>query len=67
MEDTKSERKSLAVDVETYDMLQQICNAEDRNKINTLKRLIRDEHKRLDLYPVHYASGVPIGRDKISD
>ena len=48
MEDTKSERKSLAVDVETYDMLQQICNAEDRNKINTLKRLIRDEHKRLN-------------------
>ena len=53
MEDTKSERKSLAVDVETYAMLQQICNAEDRNKINTLKRLIRDEHKRLNLSPVY--------------
>jgi|TARA_R110000796_G_scaffold243424_1_gene365987 hypothetical protein len=37
-------RKSLAVDVDTYNMLQDICNAERRSKIDQLKVLIEKAH-----------------------
>ena len=50
MEDRKTGkeiRKSLAVDPDTYDLLQSICEMEDRSKISQLKVLIRKEHKRL--------------------
>ena len=33
-------RKSLAVDVKTYDLLQEICDMERRSKIDQLKVLI---------------------------
>ena len=38
-------RKSLALDVRTYNMLQEICNSERRPKIDQLKVLIEREHK----------------------
>lgn len=37
-------RKSLAVDVDTYNMLQDICVAERRSKIDQLKVLIETAH-----------------------
>jgi hypothetical protein len=40
-------RKSLAVDVKTYDLLQEICDMERRSKIDQLKVLIEKEHARL--------------------
>ena len=40
-------RKSLALDVRTYNMLQDICNSERRTKIDQLKVLIEMEHKSL--------------------
>ena len=42
----KAVRTSLAVDVETFDMLQEICNVERRNKIQQLQILIKKEHSR---------------------
>ncbi len=42
----KAVRKSIAVDVETFDMLQEICNIERRNKIQQLQILIKKEHSR---------------------
>jgi len=42
-------RKSLALDVRTYNMLQDICNSETRTKIDQLKVLIEREHQRLNL------------------
>ncbi len=42
----KAVRKSLAVDVEAFDMLQEICNVERRNKIQQLQILIKKEHSR---------------------
>jgi|TARA_R110002012_G_C11572482_1_gene604523 hypothetical protein len=40
-------RKSLAVDIKTYQMLQDICSTERRSKIEQLKVLIEKEHARL--------------------
>tara|TARA_R100001377_G_scaffold85205_2_gene70776 strand:+ start:562 stop:735 length:174 start_codon:yes stop_codon:yes gene_type:complete len=40
-------RKSLALDVHTYNMLQEICDTERRSKIDQLKVLIEREHKAL--------------------
>ena len=40
-------RKSLAVDQDTYDMLQEICNEQGWTKIEALKRLIRTERDRI--------------------
>ena len=40
-------RKSLAVDVSTYDLLQAICDMERRSKIDKLKVLIENEYVRL--------------------
>ena len=40
-------RKSLALDVHTYNMLQAICDKEHRSKIDQLKVLIEREHKAL--------------------
>ena len=42
------QRKSLAVDVKTYDLLQDICRTDLRSIINQLKLLIEKEHKRLN-------------------
>jgi hypothetical protein len=42
-----SEKKSLAVDQKTYDMLQEICFEERRTRIEQLKILIEQEHKRI--------------------
>tara|TARA_R100000655_G_scaffold86057_2_gene126001 strand:+ start:465 stop:665 length:201 start_codon:yes stop_codon:yes gene_type:complete len=41
------QRKSLAVDEETYNKLSEICGMERRTKINTLRILIEGEHDRL--------------------
>ena len=41
-------RKSLAVDVKTYDLLQEICDMERRSKIDQLKVLIEKEHARIN-------------------
>lgn len=41
-------RKSLAVDLKTYQMLQEICGMERRSKIEQLKVLIEQEHERLN-------------------
>ncbi len=43
-EDSKT-RKSLALDVRTYNMLQDICNHQERSKIGQLKVLIAKEFK----------------------
>jgi len=40
-------RKSLAVDLDTYNMLQEICDSESRSKIDQLKVLIKMAHKQL--------------------
>jgi len=45
-------RKSLAVDVKTYDLLQDICGQEHRSKIDQLKVLIEKEHRRLSALSV---------------
>ena len=42
-------RKSLAVDVLTYNLLQDICNFQRRTKIDQLKVLIEREHEALGL------------------
>ena len=47
----KEIRKSLAVDPATYDLLQSICDMEQRSNINQLKVLIQREHKRLSNLP----------------
>jgi ferritin-like protein len=41
------QRKSLAVDQKTYDLLQEICFEERRTRIEQLKILIEQEHKRI--------------------
>ena len=43
------QRKSLAVDQHTYDLLQEICHDQRRPKIDQLKILIEHEHDRLFL------------------
>jgi hypothetical protein len=56
VEDTKSGkeiRKSLAVDIPTYDQLQKICEVEHRSKIDQLKVLIGKEYRRLVDNPQH--------------
>jgi|TARA_R110000803_G_scaffold169632_1_gene232658 hypothetical protein len=40
-------RKSLAVDIETYELLQAVCKSESRSKIDQLRVLIGKEHKRI--------------------
>jgi hypothetical protein len=40
-------RKSLAVDIPTYEKLQSICGWEHRSKIDQLKVLIGKEYQRL--------------------
>ena len=37
-------RKSLAVDLDTYNMLQEICDVQRRSKIDQLKVLIETAH-----------------------
>jgi hypothetical protein len=45
-EDYKT-RKSLALDVRTYNRLQEICNHHERSKIGQLKVLIEKEHRSI--------------------
>ena len=40
-------RKSLAIDVDTYNLLQEMCNNERRSKIDQLKILIESAHRNL--------------------
>jgi hypothetical protein len=40
-------RKSLAVDFDTYNLLQEICAIERRSKIDQLKVLIENKHQSL--------------------
>jgi len=40
-------RKSLAVDLDTYNMLQEICDVQRRSKIDQLKVLIETAHEQL--------------------
>ena len=47
--DLSKPRKSLAVDVLTYNLLQDICNFQRRTKIDQLKVLIEREHEALGL------------------
>jgi len=44
---TARQRKSLAVDQKTYDLLEEICFQERRTRIEQLKILIEQEHKRI--------------------
>lgn len=46
--DNTKTRKSLAVDLKTYELLQDICSMERRSKIDQLKVLIEKEHDRLN-------------------
>jgi hypothetical protein len=41
------QRKSLAVDQKTYDLLQEVCFEERRTRIEQLKILIEKEHNRI--------------------
>jgi|TARA_R100000951_G_C2502576_1_gene137844 hypothetical protein len=41
------QRKSLAVDQKTYDLLQEICFEERRTRIEQLKILIENEHAKI--------------------
>ena len=43
------QRKSLAVDQHTYDLLAEICFDQRRSKIDQLKMLIEHEHDKLFL------------------
>ena len=43
----KQQRKSLAVDQKTYDLLEEICFEERRSRIEQLKILIESEHGRI--------------------
>tara|TARA_R110000751_G_scaffold191223_1_gene296929 strand:+ start:25 stop:207 length:183 start_codon:yes stop_codon:yes gene_type:complete len=49
-------RKSLALDVHTYNMLQAICDQERRSKIDQLKVLIEREHRALAINETSQAS-----------
>jgi len=40
-------RKSLAVDFDTYTLLQDLCNMERRSKIDQLRFLIENRHEKL--------------------
>ena len=42
-----TQRKSLAVDQETYDLLQELCMQERRSKVDQLRMLIEREHARI--------------------
>ena len=42
-----SPRKSLAIDVDTYELLRDICGLERRSLINQLQQLIDQRHKEL--------------------
>ena len=46
-EDVQQKRKSLAVDLDTYTLLCEICAKKDRNKIAELRRLIKGEHDKI--------------------
>ena len=46
-EDVQQKRKSLAVDLDTYTLLCEICAKKDRNKIAELRRLIKNEHDKI--------------------
>ncbi len=41
-------RKSLAVDIDTYKMLEDICRTERRTKIGQLRLLIEREHSKIN-------------------
>ena len=47
LEQPQRQRKSLAVDQKTYDMLQSICFEHRRTRIEQLKILIEREHREL--------------------
>mgnify|MGYP003112574423 CR=1 FL=1 len=40
-------RKSLAVDYDTYNLLQELCEIEHRSKIDQLRFLIENSHQQL--------------------
>ena len=42
-----TQRKSLAVDQETYNLLQELCMQERRSKVDQLRMLIEREHARI--------------------
>ena len=45
----REQRKTLAVDPVTYEMLSRICADQRRSKITQLRMLIEEEFDRLDL------------------
>ena len=47
-------RKSLAVDLDTYNMLQEICDVQRRSKIDQLKVLIETAHDQLVVADTNY-------------
>jgi hypothetical protein len=47
-------RKSLAVDLDTYNMLQEICDVQRRSKIDQLKVLIETAHDQLVVANTNY-------------
>ena len=48
MDEDNKIRKSLAVDLVTYQLLSEICASERRSKIEQLKVLIEKEHARIN-------------------
>ena len=45
-------RKSLAVDYDTYNLLQELCHTEHRSIIDQLKFLIESRHEQLSYIKV---------------
>jgi hypothetical protein len=44
---TRQHRKSLAVDQDTYNLLEEICFQERRTKIDQLRMMIEDKHDEI--------------------
>tara|TARA_R100001230_G_C5567785_1_gene90429 strand:+ start:219 stop:422 length:204 start_codon:yes stop_codon:yes gene_type:complete len=44
---TRQHRKSLAVDQDTYNLLEEICYQERRTKIDQLRMMIEDKHDEI--------------------
>jgi hypothetical protein len=50
-------RKSLAVDLDTYNLLQEICSMERRSKVDQLRLMIEVKHNELTASDKKIATG----------
>ncbi len=46
-EDVRQKRKSLAVDLDTYTLLCEICEKKKRSRIEELRSVIKKEHDKI--------------------